>query len=70
MRAKVEVPTDEEEAAIQRGIARDLENPEWTEDDFSRSRPASEVLPPALFRQLTAETLKLPNRRPKRAKAL
>jgi uncharacterized protein (DUF4415 family) len=27
----------------------DEENPEWTEEDFARARPAREVLPPALY---------------------
>ena len=27
----------------------DDENPEWTEEDFRRARPASEVLPPELL---------------------
>jgi len=31
-------PTPEEEAAIQRGIAQDPDNPEWTADDFKKAR--------------------------------
>jgi uncharacterized protein (DUF4415 family) len=31
----------------------DEENPEWTEKDFARARPAREVLPPALYDALT-----------------
>jgi len=31
----------------------DDENPEWTEEDFRRARPASEVLPPELYAILT-----------------
>jgi uncharacterized protein (DUF4415 family) len=38
--------TDEEEARIQAGIARDPENPEWTEEDFKHAKPASEVFTP------------------------
>lgn len=38
-------PTDEEEAAIQRGIAADPDNPELTEADFAEMRPAAEVMP-------------------------
>jgi uncharacterized protein (DUF4415 family) len=38
------MPTDAEEAAIQQGIAADPENPEWSEEDFARARPAAEVL--------------------------
>ena len=32
----------------------DDENPEWTEEDFKRARPASEVLPPELYAKLVA----------------
>ena len=71
MRAKVQMPTDDEEAAIQRGIALDPENPEWTTDEFARSRPASEALPASLFRQLKSDApLKSSGRRPKSIKAL
>jgi uncharacterized protein (DUF4415 family) len=34
--------TDEQEARIQAGIARDPENPEWIEEDFARTIPATE----------------------------
>ena len=34
-----------EEVAILVGIARDPDNPEWTEEDFARARPAIEVVP-------------------------
>jgi uncharacterized protein (DUF4415 family) len=37
--------TDEEEARIQRGIAEDPDNPEWTAEDFARARPFAEVFP-------------------------
>ena len=37
--------SDEEEAAIQRGIAEDPDNPEWTEEDFKDARPFAEVFP-------------------------
>ncbi len=36
----------------------DKENPEWTEDDFQRARPASEVLPELFGPQVAAEMLK------------
>ena len=38
MRPKLRAPTTEEEAAIQRGIAADPDNPEWTEADFAAAR--------------------------------
>jgi uncharacterized protein (DUF4415 family) len=43
--------SDEEEAEIQAQI--DDENPELTEEDFARMRPAREVLPPDLYEKLT-----------------
>lgn len=46
-------PSEEEEAAIQRGIAQDPDNPEWTKEDFKRARPAQDVLPPGVYRELT-----------------
>ncbi len=36
---------DAEEAAINAGIAKDVDNPEWTAADFRRARPAAEVVP-------------------------
>jgi uncharacterized protein (DUF4415 family) len=30
----------------------DLENPEWTAEDFRKARPAREVLPPSLLRKV------------------
>jgi uncharacterized protein (DUF4415 family) len=50
--------TDEEEAAIRAGIAQDPDNPEWTEEDFARARPAREVLPPALYEALTKKPVR------------
>ena len=37
--------SDEEEAAIQAGIAQDPDNPEWTEEDFRNARPFTAVFP-------------------------
>jgi len=37
--------SDAEEAEIQRGIALDPDNPEWTEEDFKKARPFAEVFP-------------------------
>ena len=52
-KASIPEMSDEEEARVQAGIAADPENPEWTDEDFARARPASEVLPPALYAALT-----------------
>lgn len=38
--------------ANDRPIVFDDDNPEWTEADFARARPASEVLPPEIVAQL------------------
>ncbi|GBQ96662.1 hypothetical protein GLI01_23150 [Gluconacetobacter liquefaciens] len=38
-------PTDEEDAAINRGIALDADNPELTDQDFAHMRAAAEVVP-------------------------
>lgn len=45
MTRKIKRNTNEEKAAIQRGIAQDPDNPEWTEDDFGRALPADQVMP-------------------------
>lgn len=48
MRTTVKKPhdvSDQEEARIQKGIAEDPDNPEWTEEDFRRARPFREALP-------------------------
>lgn len=37
--------TDDEELRIQKGIAEDPDNPEWTEEDFKNARPFAEVFP-------------------------
>ena len=45
MSPKLKRPTAAEDAAIQRGITADPENPEWTADDFAAAQPAAEVVP-------------------------
>ena len=44
--------TDEEEAEIQAGIAQDPDNPEITDEQFARMRPAREVLPAEFFEKI------------------
>ena len=39
------MPTAEEKAALQRGIAADPDSPELTEEKFRRMRPARDVVP-------------------------
>jgi hypothetical protein len=50
--APLRMPTDEEEAAIQRGIAQDPDSPEWTDEMFAQARPAAEVMGPELIAAL------------------
>jgi uncharacterized protein (DUF4415 family) len=45
MKIRIRRNTPEEEAAIQRGIAQDPDNPELTAEDFARMRPAREIRP-------------------------
>lgn len=45
--------TEAEEAAIQRGIARDPDSPELDDDFFANARPAREVMPSELYAELT-----------------
>ncbi len=54
-KAKRVVPmlSDEEEARLQASIANDPDNPELTDEELAAMRPASEVLPPALYATLT-----------------
>jgi len=56
-------PTPEEAALIQAGIDADPDNPEWTDEDFARSRPAREVLPEIFGAEVAARMLK-PRTRP------
>ena len=44
-RFKLIPPTEEEDAAINAGIALDADNLELTEEDFKHMRPAAEVVP-------------------------
>ncbi|MFV0410293.1 MAG: BrnA antitoxin family protein [Paracoccus sp. (in: a-proteobacteria)] len=37
--------SDAEEARIQKMIASDPDNPEWTEQDFAKARPFSDAFP-------------------------
>ena len=66
MKNKLKRPNRDEEAGIQIGIQEDPDNPEWSEHDFSRSRPAQEALPEIIGKN-NAEYLlnKSPGRPPK-----
>lgn len=44
IKAPLSRPTADEDAAIQRGIDADPDNPEWTAEDFANARPFSELV--------------------------
>jgi len=50
----VELPTDEEDARINAGIAADPDAAELDDAWFARARPAHEALPPEVFQGLAA----------------
>ena len=50
----LEPHSDEEEARIQHGIALDPDNPELTDEDFARMRPAREMFPDLVEASLRA----------------
>lgn len=68
MRAKFRPNTDEEEAAIQYGIAQDPDSPELDNDFFANARPAREVMPPEVYTEMvTAQRRRGPGKRPPKA---
>ena len=67
MKLKIHRNTDEEEAAIQRGIALDPDNPELDDDFFRNARPAREVMPPEIYAELVARSGRGPGKKPAKA---
>jgi uncharacterized protein (DUF4415 family) len=63
----LELPTPREDAAIDAGIAADPGNPEWSQAEFARARPASEVFDKAAFDALAALKRKPGQRGPQKA---
>lgn len=57
--------TDEQEARIQAGIAADPDNPELTDAELARMRPAREVLSPAFYEALVNRGGRPPSEAPK-----
>ena len=58
------LPDSVEEAQIQAGIAADSGNPEWTEDTFTRSRPAREFFSAEVYAELCAIRQRGPKNKP------
>ncbi len=58
------MPTPEEEARINAGIATDRDSPEWTDEDFSRALPASQFFSPKVYAQLCAMRQRGPKTKP------
>ena len=56
--------TDTQNAAINAGIAADVDAREWSSDDFASARPASEMLP-VIFGAKVAEQMLKPRGRPR-----
>ena len=63
----IDRPTDAEEKAIQRSIAADPDNPEWTAEMFAQARPASDVMPADIYAGLTAKRVRGPGKKPAKA---
>jgi len=51
---QADLPSPEEDDVIQRGIEQDPDNSELGDDFFRDARPASTVLPPDVYADLTA----------------
>jgi uncharacterized protein (DUF4415 family) len=64
MKVKFRRNTAAEEVAINAGIAADPDNPEWTDEDFARARPASEMMPPELYKALVERRVRGPQKAP------
>lgn len=66
MKKKLILPTEEEEKRINRGIAQDHDNAEWTDDDFAQALPGWDVLTELLGSDRAGDLFKLRGR-PKKA---
>jgi uncharacterized protein (DUF4415 family) len=58
------LPSPEEEAQINAGIAADPDNPEWTDEMFARARPAREFFSPEVYAELCAMRQRGPKEKP------
>jgi len=64
MPRKLDLPSPEDDAAIQRGIEQDPDSPESGEEFFRDARPASMTLPPVVHADLAAPERGYPDAEP------
>jgi uncharacterized protein (DUF4415 family) len=64
LKPETHIPSFEEDAAINAGIALDPDAHEWLDSDFKKARPAKDVLPGLVGNEAAAEMLR-PRGRPK-----
>jgi len=58
------VPSPEEDAQINAGIAADPDNPEWTEEMFAHALPAKKFFAPEVYAELCAMRQRGPKDKP------
>ena len=63
----IELPSDEEDARINAGIAADPDSPEWTEADFAAAKPAAQFFDADTFKGLAALKRRPGERGPQKA---
>lgn len=61
---KFSLNSADEEAAIQRGIAEDQDNPEWTRADFAEAKPVADAMPQLMRPMRVRGPQKLPTKIP------
>ncbi|PVE42298.1 BrnA antitoxin family protein [Limnohabitans planktonicus] len=60
----IQLPTAEEDAQINAGMAADADNPEWTPEDFARALPAAKFFSPEVYAALCAQRMRGPKNKP------
>ncbi|MBB3102558.1 BrnA antitoxin family protein [Azomonas macrocytogenes] len=58
------LPTPEEDADINAGIAQDPDNPELIDENFKRMRPASEIFPEMVMAHIESKKGRGPQKTP------
>lgn len=60
----IDLPSAEEEADINTGIAADADNPVWTAQDLARALPAAQFFSPETYAHLCAQRMRGPQNKP------